>query len=259
MKREWNTEELAEHWTLRPDEAALLANKSGATRLGFAALLKFFQYEHRFPRQRQEIPVAVIEYLAPQAEVLPTEWTQYDWNGRTIKYHRAQIRELLGFREPTGEDTAALGGWLVEHTLSRERNHERILAELTERCRELRIEPPATHQIDRLIRDSINIFEKQFCSTAIERLPADTCLRLDALLQPDASGDGEELPQEELRRTMLAGLLADAGAVSLDNLLEQIDKLSFLRIAKHPCRLIPGALAEDCRGISPESRRRVTL
>ena len=24
MKREWNTEELAEHWTLRSDEAALL-------------------------------------------------------------------------------------------------------------------------------------------------------------------------------------------------------------------------------------------
>ena len=30
-------------------EAALLANKTGPTRLGFAVLLKFFQYAARFP------------------------------------------------------------------------------------------------------------------------------------------------------------------------------------------------------------------
>jgi len=31
-------DELLEHWTLLPDDVALLANKAGATRLGFAAL-----------------------------------------------------------------------------------------------------------------------------------------------------------------------------------------------------------------------------
>ena len=36
MKRLWTAEELAEHWTLDPDELALLANKTGHTRLGFA-------------------------------------------------------------------------------------------------------------------------------------------------------------------------------------------------------------------------------
>jgi hypothetical protein len=30
-------------WTLLPSEAALLADKTGPTRLGFAILLKFFQ------------------------------------------------------------------------------------------------------------------------------------------------------------------------------------------------------------------------
>jgi hypothetical protein len=37
MKREWTDLELAEHWTLLSVEAALLANKTGPTRLGFAA------------------------------------------------------------------------------------------------------------------------------------------------------------------------------------------------------------------------------
>jgi len=35
MKRQWTHDELTEHWTLLPDELKLLANKTGATRLGF--------------------------------------------------------------------------------------------------------------------------------------------------------------------------------------------------------------------------------
>lgn len=54
MKRNWSPEELIESWTLLPLEAALLDNKTGPTRLGFALLFKFFQQEYnmvmgRFP------------------------------------------------------------------------------------------------------------------------------------------------------------------------------------------------------------------
>lgn len=34
-------DELVEHWTLFKDEQALVSGKRGATRLGFAVLLKF--------------------------------------------------------------------------------------------------------------------------------------------------------------------------------------------------------------------------
>lgn len=50
--------------TRRPDrvldagraDQELVANKSGATRLGFALLLKFFELEARFPRDVSELP-----------------------------------------------------------------------------------------------------------------------------------------------------------------------------------------------------------
>jgi hypothetical protein len=45
MKRQWTQDELAEHWTLLPDELKLLANKTGATRLCFSLLLKTFAYQ----------------------------------------------------------------------------------------------------------------------------------------------------------------------------------------------------------------------
>jgi hypothetical protein len=117
MKHDWNADELLEHWTLLPGEKRLLANKSGVTRLGFAVLLKFFQHEGRFPRQRQDVPGVVVEYIASQIDVAPPQWAAYDWDGRAIKYHRAQIREFLGFREATVEDGEALVAWLDEHVL----------------------------------------------------------------------------------------------------------------------------------------------
>ncbi len=43
MKRQWDIEDLIEHFTLVEDDLKILANKTGATRLGCALLLKCFQ------------------------------------------------------------------------------------------------------------------------------------------------------------------------------------------------------------------------
>jgi len=86
MKRDWNADELVEHWTLLPGEKALLANKTGPTRLGFAVLLKFFQHEGCFPQGPQEVPAVIVEFLARQVGVDPSQWPGYRWQGRTIEY-----------------------------------------------------------------------------------------------------------------------------------------------------------------------------
>ena len=56
VRREWEPEALIERWTLVGADWELVANKSGATRLGFAVLLKFFELEGRFPRHAGEVP-----------------------------------------------------------------------------------------------------------------------------------------------------------------------------------------------------------
>lgn len=63
MKRQWETEELVEHWTLDVEDSALLGNKTGATRLGFAVLLKFFRREGRIHQHKNEVLALVIPYL----------------------------------------------------------------------------------------------------------------------------------------------------------------------------------------------------
>lgn len=96
----WEPEELVAGWTLLEEDRRLVANKTGATRLGFALLLKFFELNARFALSADELPAAAVDYVARQVGVDPAELTHYAWSGRTIEYHPAQIRQALGFREP---------------------------------------------------------------------------------------------------------------------------------------------------------------
>jgi hypothetical protein len=64
MKRSWQPEELIEHWTLIPTELDLLTKKTDTNRLGIALLLKYFQYEGRFPTSKAEISREVVRYVA---------------------------------------------------------------------------------------------------------------------------------------------------------------------------------------------------
>ncbi|MFC8713265.1 DUF4158 domain-containing protein [Streptomyces sp. NPDC057197] len=69
MRQDWEPEDLIEVWTLLEDDMKRVRNKSGATRLGFALLLKFFEVDARFPESAQEVPAAAVEYVAQQVKV----------------------------------------------------------------------------------------------------------------------------------------------------------------------------------------------
>jgi hypothetical protein len=74
VKRHWDEQELAEQWSLSSDDWELLANRIDRSRLGCAILLKFFQIEGRFPRDRKEVPLTARDYLAEQL-------ARSSWNG----------------------------------------------------------------------------------------------------------------------------------------------------------------------------------
>jgi hypothetical protein len=111
---------------LEPSNQPLLANKMGATRLGFAALLTFFRHEGRFPTGKHELPAAVVAHLASQVGVPAEAYVAYDWRGRTIKYHRVQIRTALGLRETSVEDADQLVDWLTNEVVPHERAQDRV-------------------------------------------------------------------------------------------------------------------------------------
>jgi uncharacterized protein DUF4158 len=104
---------LIEHFTLGLDERERLAGMSGAGRIGFGLALKYLLWKGRFPRTHADLPTDSVEFVARQVGAAAGEFDRYDWQGRQIQRHRAQIRELTGFREPTVTDAAKLTEWLT--------------------------------------------------------------------------------------------------------------------------------------------------
>lgn len=252
MKRHWETEELVEHWTLMPPELELSANKTDATRLGFAVLLKFFQREMRFPQSAAEVPPVVVDYLAKQVKVRPDQFQTYEWRGRTIEYHRAQIRALHGIRSTSVEDANDLSQWLQKHVLQQERNHEHLKVAVYQRCRELKIEPPTPERIERLVRSAMRSHEEVFIAETLTPLSPENQTFLDALLHPapiepeQQSNHGEGGPESQ--RALWQTLKADPGRASTETMFAEIAKLEKLRslnlppdlFAKAPRKILQG-------------------
>lgn len=59
-----------------------MANKTGPTRLGFAVLLKFFQYAGRFPLSMQEVPPSAVASIAGQVGVPPRQRSSLAMTGK---------------------------------------------------------------------------------------------------------------------------------------------------------------------------------
>ena len=181
MREHWELEDLIASWTLDEDDWLLLANKTGASRLGFALLLKFFDLEARFPVGASELPAAVVDFVAGQVKVPAGELAGYVWDGRTIKYHRAQIRTDRGFREATREDERRMIGWLAGELCPVELQVDRLRDDLLARFREERIEPPGPSRVERIVGAGRARFERQFTDGIVAQLSAGSVEQLDEL------------------------------------------------------------------------------
>ena len=91
MVRDLDAEELRALWTLTAGELKRAGGKRDANALAFAVLLKFFQVHGRFPRGRAEVPDEVVRFVARQVDVTASDLGFYEWSGRTIERHRAEI------------------------------------------------------------------------------------------------------------------------------------------------------------------------
>ncbi|GAC1654807.1 MAG: hypothetical protein NVS4B12_27030 [Ktedonobacteraceae bacterium] len=260
MKRQWENEELIEHWMLSVWDLAQLGNKTGATRLGFAVLLKFFQRAGRFPAFKNEVPAVVISFVATQVGVALEAYLQYDWQGRTIKDHRADIRRLLDFRESTVADAEQMQQWLIAEVLPQEHQEERLREEAYSWFRRHHLEAATPDRLTRLLRSAARVFEQQFYDTTLARLPEATRTALEALLTTEITSVQEtsvEIPLQEHElyeepsvqesdeieaspTDALQHLRQDPGRVGLATMLEEMAKLRRLRELGLPNDLFVG-------------------
>src|SRR6266702_6925451 len=247
MKRQWTNEELIEHWTISAKELDLIGDsKTDHNLLGAACLLKYFQQEGRFPAQKQDVPPIVIVHLAQQLGVVPEKIIPYDWEGRTIKAHRAAIRTFLEVHEATVQDEEAVVEWLCQQMLVEQRQEDALIASVYSHCKEGRIEPPTPDRVRRLVHTAIHRFDERLCASILQRLSAETRTHLDALLtvmiteaeeqketmsteqnaQAEEGKEGASLePSLPRPQSALHFLKQDTGPVGLERVLQEIGKL----------------------------------
>jgi len=212
-----------EEWLILPEEERLLTNRTPRGRLGFAVLLKFFQVKGRFPNRQGEVGKDIVASIAEQIGVPVEAWYALDWEGRTIKRHRADIREWCGFREVTLSDLENFRRWLIEEIIPQGYRADRVREALAQRCRELRIELPAADHTNRFIQSTFQEHESGFCENLVQGLNAATQERLGALLQLQNSVG------EETEWTAWQNLKSDPGIAGLESVKEAVARLRTVR------------------------------
>jgi hypothetical protein len=216
MRQNLTAEELVEHFTLTPSDLALLGNKSGAGRLGFAVLLKVFERDLRFPDELGEVPAAVVAHVAKQIGADEESYWSYDLRSRNATYRRTQIREALGVRDPRANDAKAIATWLAAQIVGDDVNLTAAMATVYERFRTLKVVPPTAERIERIAWSALSTAEQRHFATLTGKLSVANKTALDALLVTKA----DTLSLTELK--------ADAGRAGLESLLHEIAKLKRL-------------------------------
>lgn len=186
MRREWELEDLIECWTLDEEEFALLANKFGATRLGFGLMLKFFELE-----ARDEDKLA--DWLA--TKICPVEMSRDRLRNRLRGALLARCREDRIEPPKTTRIERVLG--------AAEAMFERNFTATT---------------VERLSFESVGKLE--------ELIVADVPPAGVPVAGEDApAGDGQPPVASGGRRAFLQELKEDPGSFQLDTLLAEIVKL----------------------------------
>ncbi|MCX5380963.1 DUF4158 domain-containing protein [Streptomyces sp. NBC_00091] len=240
MRQDWEPEDLIEVWALLEDDMKKVRNKSGATRLGFALLLKFFEVEARFPESANEMPAVAVDYVAQQVKVPAGAWADYDRQGDRIERHRKEIREAYGFRANTEEDQERLAAWLAAELCPVELSRERLAAAVA-RCRNDHIEPPAPGGSGGWWARRSRTSRPGSAAARVERISHATRSRLEDLVagsKDDTAegGDGEGTVSGG-GRSHFAELKADPGAPGLESPLAEVNKLQRVRRLELPADL----------------------
>jgi TnpA family transposase len=248
MKRNWTQEELEECFSVMSNEVDLVETKARDTRLGFMVLLKYFQYEGRFPNNKREIPKIFVDFIARQVKSTPKAMIEYDLNNRTAKRHRTQIRDFLGFRECSNDDLDDLSAWLLENIIPNDHTDDHITLAAQSWFREINVEPPTPDRMDRVIKSAIRTHEDTFFKMIYDSIPTSSQVMIDDLLNTDYNDEDIESPAHE--NITFNDLKTDPGRASLESVLKETSKLRLIRSLALPVEhmhTIPAKLIKTYR------------
>ncbi|MEM9774988.1 MAG: Tn3 family transposase [Chloroflexota bacterium] len=207
------------YFTLTPaDKEFVKSRRGGANRLGVALLLGGLRYLGYFPPDVKACPKNVIDFVANQIEVSPTELQVYAQRDETRWDHLSQVMSHLNFRRVQMADRQDLVKWLGERALEHERP-SLLLQQASERLYKQRLVRPAITTMEEIVADARQWAEDKTVEVLVNPLPLPTRRSLDRLLEID----------QDLGKTPLTWLRRYANGHSDRDILEALQKLKYIR------------------------------
>jgi len=245
MKWHWQEEELCEYWSLAADELGLVnestrygRRRSRHDRLGFAIMLKWFQFHGRFPSAIKEIPVDVVQFITKQIDASLSDIDHFDWLGRTAMRQRTEILSFLGIQRITPEQKQALLTWINDDLLPTDYSLEQLLEQVNDWFREKKIEPLGETRLNRLLRSEMHSFETAILKRIVAYLTPDTLCLVDGLLASEEETAPDTQPATNEQGVGFAQLRLDPGRASLDSVFQELAKLKRIRGLGLPAEIL---------------------
>jgi hypothetical protein len=203
--------------------------------------LKAFQLDGRFPERRSDIAQSVVAFVSRQIGVPPEIYLQQDWSDRTQRIQRAQAREYCGFHVFRGEDEATFVEWASERVVNPNPDAEVLKEAAYGHLRGLKLEPPRPDRLRRLLETAVARRQQRLVGATAARLSLPTRTALDDLVKTGvAESDTNQMPLFPVR-SELAAVKDGAGAVKVETVLEELNKLKNLRALELPENLFHDA------------------
>ena len=233
IKPHLDVDEIIEHFTLLPPEIDFLGSNNSHNHLGKALVLKFFQSWGRFPEGENEFTPAIVGYVAQQLNLPPEVIKQYNFNGRTISFHRSQIRYLLGFQKPTLADEDALRDWMVGKVIPHEHRGVYLEQLCYQRLLKAYIEAPTKGQMGRLIKSALHRYEQSFFADTAAHLSPSVKENLRQLIYKNqdlqAEIDRQDSVGDDFGYYPIHDLKSGAGSAKISNIKKVAKRLELLQ------------------------------
>ena len=213
----FSRDELLEHFSLSMDEKelAMRVNKQ-ENRLGFAILLKTYQYLGYLLNTKKDISKTVVDYIAEQLTIESGLFSDYNWKGRVRNYHMAMVRQHTGYHPYNNEDRDKIEKF-IKHRANEDRSKKFLMTETVRMCHENRIELPSRKELQRILNSAKKKSLDTLYITISNNINEQTREFMDKCLSPDSETDG------------FNWLKKPPGKFGLKAILNEVAKLNYLR------------------------------
>lgn len=199
------------------EEIALVnSKKSNINRISFAVLLKKFQIDCTFPKSNEEVSISFAQAIGELLDIDYELFYEYKFDGRTYKFHKAQIREYYDFNISTNESVEELINWLNINMDYNDLNSGAIRDLIKKWSFKNKRQLPVQDRIAHIEKSVIYKYEERFFKLILSHIDD---INKKAIHNIIAS------PESDDEKGLFKNLKADPGRLGLDTIFDEIKKL----------------------------------